>query len=100
MAYRLVRTQKSEDDLLNIWSYIAVDSPKAADRFLIQPIEHMERTLDFPKFGKALPQISVQHRGIVLGNYLLIYHLDEAARLITLVRVVHGARDWEALFEG
>ncbi|BAY72832.1 hypothetical protein NIES23_56600 (plasmid) [Trichormus variabilis NIES-23] len=31
---RLIRTAKAEEDLIEIWMYIAVENPEAADRLL------------------------------------------------------------------
>ena len=46
----------------------------------------------------AVPEISPDHHIRLSGQYLIIYHLDTLREVVTLVRVVHGARDWLALF--
>jgi plasmid stabilization system protein ParE len=34
MAGRVTRTARAEQDLIEIWTYIAADNPRAADRLL------------------------------------------------------------------
>lgn len=45
-----------------------------------------------------MPDISGEHYLLTHDSYLIIYRVDEAAGRVILLRVVHGARDWLALF--
>lgn len=98
MSWRLRRTQFAQKDLREIWAYIAAESPRSADK-VIREIAHAFNGLaEYSLQGRGIGNISPDHHLLVSGRYLLIYHLDNVHEVITLVRVVHGARDWLALF--
>ena len=83
-------TRRAENDLLDIWAYIAQDKPDAADRLL----DEIERTAallaENPKLGPARPDIAPEFRYFPVGNYLILYRM--IADGIEVVRVTHGAR--------
>lgn len=90
MPGRVTRTDQAEQDLLEIWAYVAADNPRAADR-LLDRIDAAARVLaDFPRLGPARDDIAPGFRYHVVGNYLIFYR--EAEGGIEIVRVVHGAR--------
>jgi len=87
---RYTKRPKAETDLLEIWLYIAQDSPRAADR-LLDRIEAQCRLLaDNPRLGRARPEIAPDARAWVVGQYLVLYREQDDG--IEVVRVVHGAR--------
>jgi toxin ParE1/3/4 len=98
MSWTLRRTRQAREDLLGIWDYVAADSAAAADRLLDELSDRFEKTSDFPELGRAADEIAPGHRVLTCGSYLLIYAVDKEAHVVDLVRVVHGARDWPALF--
>lgn len=99
MSWRLRRTQFAEKDLQDIWTYIAEDSPRSANKIIREITQAFSGLADHPARGRAIPEISLDHHILVSGRYLIIYHLDMPHEVVTLVRVVHGARDWLALFD-
>jgi toxin ParE1/3/4 len=89
------RTRRSEDDLLDIWAYIAQDNPDAADR-LLDDIERTAALLaDNPKLGPARPDIASEFRYFPIGNYLILYRVIVGG--IEIVRVIHGGRSMNGL---
>jgi toxin ParE1/3/4 len=90
------RTARAEDDLVEIWLYIAAENPNAADRLL----EEIDRTCDLladnPLLGRARPDIAPELRYLPIGNYLILYRTRPDG--IEVVRVVHGARRLDSLF--
>jgi toxin ParE1/3/4 len=100
MSWRLRRTQIAENDLQDIWTYIAEESPRSANKVVRKIMSAFDGLAEYPARGRAIPDISADHHLLVIGRYLLIYHLDERHQIVTLVRVIHGARDWLALFDG
>jgi len=99
MSWRLRRTQFAENDLQDIWTYISEESPRSANKVVHQIAHAFNGLADHPARGRAIPEISPDHHLLVSGRYLLIYHLDERHQVVTLVRVIHGARDWLTLFD-
>jgi toxin ParE1/3/4 len=52
---RLIRTVKAEEDLIEIWMYIAVENLDAADRLLDQIEAKCQLLADKPGLGQARP---------------------------------------------
>ncbi|MEX2316228.1 MAG: type II toxin-antitoxin system RelE/ParE family toxin [Pirellulales bacterium] len=93
----VARFRRAEEDLLAIAERIAQDSPRAASRWL----DRIERTLSLlasqPLMGEAVDHIRAGLRRFTEGNYVIFY--EPRKNGIGLVRVLHGARQIEALFE-
>ena len=86
----------AEQDLAEIWTFIADDSPKAATAFIAQIESKFVPLLEFPGMGAPRDQIAPGLRAWPFKNYCIYYVFDDAA--VTIVRVVHGARDVRAMF--
>lgn len=97
MSRRLYRLPAAELDLDEIYARIAGDSIAAADRVLLRVLAAEQRLLQFPEIGQARPDLLPGLRHWPVGNYLIFYRIDPEA--ITVIRVVHGARDLPALFD-
>ena len=95
MAFRKVRrTALAENDLIDIWLYIAVENPGAADR-LLDRIELRTQLLATQPFsGVARDDLGSDLREVVIGNYIVFYRLEEDG--IVVLRVLHGKRDLTA----
>jgi len=98
-GWRLRRTARAEQDLFEIWAYIAAEDESAADRTIDMIRTAIGRAADFPRLGRTLSWLPDDHRVLASGSYLLFYQLLEAERELLLIRVLHGARDLRAIFE-
>ncbi|MBV9051734.1 MAG: type II toxin-antitoxin system RelE/ParE family toxin [Hyphomicrobiales bacterium] len=87
---RLIRTARAEEDLSDIWRYIAQDNPAAADRLLDRIDSACARLAENPKLGRVRSDIANGLRYSIVGRYLILYR--EIREGIEIVRVVHGAR--------
>lgn len=85
------RTAQAENDLIDIWLYIAPDDVRAADRLLDDLEETFVLLGDQPSLGPARPDIAPGLRYFPVRRYLILYR--EITDGIEIVRVVHGARD-------
>lgn len=94
---RVRKLPQAQEDLLDIWLHIAADSPFRADRFLNLLDEKIRLLADTPGMGRRCDELSPGLRGLPVGNYLIFYR--QAGQGIDVVRVLHGARDIEALFD-
>ena len=90
-------TAKAEDDMLDIWQYIAEDSPQAATNLLKTFEEKFILLADNRLIGMARPDIAPELRYFPVGNYLILYRQRDGG--IEIVRVLHGARNIQALFQ-
>lgn len=91
------RTSQAEEDLIDIWIYIAEDKLSAADRLLDKIDAKISLLADQPRLGPARPDIAPELRHFPVGNYLILYR--EIPGGIEVVRVVHGARRLDNLFK-
>jgi toxin ParE1/3/4 len=85
-------------DVLQIWNHIAEDSFEAADRLVDKFDETLRFLSDFPGMEPARPELRPTLRSFPVDRYLLIYERLTTGKGITLVRVVHGARNLRRLF--
>jgi toxin ParE1/3/4 len=91
-----IRTARAEEDLIEIWTYIARDNLTAADRVLDRIDTVCLRLSENPYLGPARPDLAGGLRYFVSGSYLVLYRIIESG--VEVVRVVHGARDLPSLF--
>lgn len=91
IPYRL--TPAAEDDLFQIWSFIAEDDPEAADRLeeeIFRACDGLASRPDLGHFRRDLTDKPVRFL-CVRKYYLVVY--DPVAVPVTILRVLHGARD-------
>ncbi len=79
-------------DLEEIRSFIAKDSPDAADRVVDEIFDKIRSLVDFPAQGHLRPDLSSRRvRFVTVYEYLIAYTPDE--RPLVVMAVVHGRRD-------
>lgn len=89
----VIVSRRAEEELREIWRWIALDSPDAADRVLLRIDAKLQALCDFPDIGTIRDDIRPGVRMLVEGNYLLLYEHHEVDGLVELVSVVDGRRD-------
>lgn len=95
---QIIRTPQAEEDVIEIWFYIAVENKSKlnADRFM----DKLDRQLVFlsenPGIGSKKDQYAKGLYQYIFGNYLIFYFPVKDG--IELIRVLHGARDLDTLF--
>src|ERR1700730_10503501 len=87
---RAYGAQRAEDDLIEIWAYIARDNPPAADRLLDLLDEKNGMLAQNPKLGAARDDIATGVRHFPVGNYLILYR--DIGDGVEKVRYVYGMR--------
>lgn len=87
---RVVRLPRAREDLIAIWSYIALNNPMAADRTLDRLEDKLGLLARNPHLGVARPEIGADMRLFPVGKYLILYRPLEDG--VEIVRVIHGAR--------
>lgn len=89
---RVFRSPAAEQDLIDIWCSIALDSPSAADRMIDRLTARIGQLSAFPESGPRRPDIGEDARILVEGNWLILYRIVAGSE-VEIVRVMHGARD-------
>ena len=90
------RTSQTEEDLIDLWLYIAQDDPDAANRLLDTIEDKISLLADNPRLGPPRPDIAEECRYFLVGRYLILYRIIPDG--IEVVRVVQGSRRLENLF--
>jgi toxin ParE1/3/4 len=104
MPRSITKSPQAFRDLIDIASYIAHDSIESSERFLDAAEETMKKLLKTPEIGSLCPFQNPLARGIRVWpirrfrRYLVFYRADSNG--VDVVRVLHGARDWQSIFEG
>ena len=94
---RIEITDPARGDLDDIWDYIADDSETAADS-LLSGIDHTFQLIsENPELGPLRPELSEGIRNFAVKSFVVF---DRAiADGMRVIRVLHGSRDIEAVFE-
>ena len=96
MQTRVIISDEAENDLLEIGRYIAKKSSLKKALEYMDFLEDRARSLaDFP--GKGRVYEPFPYRVLPVNSYLIFYRIEDDQVLI--VRILHGARDIEALFQ-
>jgi plasmid stabilization system protein ParE len=100
--YRITYLLTAKLEILDIVDYISekLYNPIAADK-LLKKINHAIHGLaSFPymyqvqQFAKPTEQ---EYRRLPVNNYLIFYYVDEAAKLVTIARVIYSKRNLNKL---
>lgn len=93
----LVARPRALTDLAEIWAYIAEDSPERADAFADLLAAKFETLARRPGIGRPRPELAENLRSFTIGRYVIFYL--PLFRGVEIVRVLHGSRDIDAIFE-
>jgi toxin ParE1/3/4 len=86
---------EAEADITAIADYVATENPMAADHLVDRLHAQCHRLGSFPKLGASRDDVRPGLRLFPVGNYLLLYR--EVPQGVEIVRVIYGARQWQAL---
>src|SRR5262245_1023764 len=86
---------QADEDLIDIWSFIALDSLDAADSLLDGFVEKFELIAENPQAGRARPELARNLRSFPAGRYVIFYRPQPDA--VEIIRVLHTARDIHAI---
>jgi toxin ParE1/3/4 len=91
-----IKRPLAELDLLDIWDFIADDSPERADEFLDKIEGKLQTLARNPGLGKKRNELLEGLQSFPIGNYLVFYR--EIGNGIDVIRVLRGSRDLEEIF--
>jgi toxin ParE1/3/4 len=89
--------ERAQEDLLEIWEYIARENPESAERLLQTFREKFELLLGHPLIGRERNEIFIGLRSFPAGRYVIFYQPMDYG--IEILRVRHGASDLRGLFD-
>jgi len=88
-------SERADEDLIAIWSYVAEQNPAAADQLIRRIDAACERLVDVPLMGRARGRRGRGLRSWVVGSYVIFYR--PVGGTVAVVRIIHGARDIQAI---
>ncbi len=89
---------RASSDLIEIWIYIADDSVANADAFIDKLYQAIQALGRQPGSGRHREELAPGIQSFPFGRYIIFYRAVTSG--IEIVRVLHGARDIENIFEG
>jgi len=93
MAYKLIWSPASRDDLRDIVTFISRDSSQRAEAFGYRLIAETDKLQNFSEIGRVVPEYRVPTiREIIVRSYRIVYRVDHERRLVEIARVWHAAR--------
>ena len=81
----VVRLPRAEEDLVQIWRYIADDNETAADRLLDRFADVARKLASHPEAGRLRAELAADMRSFLVGNYVLFYSATQAELIIVRV---------------
>lgn len=100
--YKLIVSELAHQDLDNIVSYIAIQlaNPAAASSFL----DEIEKCYGYLKSNPMMYSKCYDnrlekegYRKVVIKNYIVVYKVDEDAKIVSILRFFYGAQDYAKL---
>ena len=90
---KIVIREKAEDDLDNIFQWIARDNPRAAAQ-MVGRIRDRINMLELDSLARmGRPGFVEGTLELVEYPYLIIYRVDDSRREVEVLAVMHGARN-------
>jgi plasmid stabilization system protein ParE len=87
----VVWTERSRDDLIDIFRFIARDTRRAAERWIARMLEQAELAATTPQGGRIVPELGRNDvREVFLHSYRIIYRV--AGDDIRVLTVFEGHR--------
>lgn len=102
MQYKIIRTDKADEQLRKIIFYIADDSGSVdiALNYLDKIEKDINRLSDFPLSG-GTPRYSILrkqgYRVLIVERHLVFYKVNDDKREVTIYAVVDGRREYKNL---
>ena len=107
IRYRILLAPRALTDVDGIYYHIARDAPRAAELWVERVLDAVEGLSTFPSRCARAPEAAVLRVGLRqqwVGDYRVLFVVDEERRLAKVLHIRHGARqgidpgetdDWE-----
>jgi plasmid stabilization system protein ParE len=86
----------ADADLDEIREYIQAQNPTAANEVIDKLFDALESLAEAPELGERREDFAQNLRAFAVRPYVIFYY--SAADGIHVARIIHGARDYPALF--
>lgn len=102
MKYKIIRTDKADEQLREIIFYVADDSGSVdiALNYLNKIEKAIKRLEDFPLSG-SIPRYSILkkqgYRVLIVERHLVFYKVNSNERIVTIYAIVDGRQEYKNL---
>ncbi len=97
MANKAIKlSRQANEDLQDIWLYIAIDSPNIADQFIENIYSCCISISENPEIGRRRDNLFPGLRSFPFKRYIIFYRKEE--NIIEIVRILSAYRDIDAVF--
>lgn len=101
-TYKVLLTEKAENDVIDIKRYISVDlhEPENALRLVQKFHETIEGLSALPSRFSYVADEVLALKGIhkvVIDNYIIFFGINEKEQAVHILRVLYYRRDWASL---
>ena len=93
MDYRIIIPKTAQDDLEEIATYIGLDNLQKAMSFIDELREYIIRRLGFMPLSAKI--VKNQIRMTPYKRYNIFYIVSESNKIVTIIHIFAGGRDWE-----
>jgi toxin ParE1/3/4 len=93
----LIVSPLAEEDLEEIWSFVAERDVEAADRLIDEITSRFDHLLAYPEAGRARHELLVNLRSLPVKRYVIFYQPTDDG--VEIFRVLHGSRDVQSEFD-
>jgi toxin ParE1/3/4 len=90
-------SRAARTDLIEIWTYLAAENERAADRVLDRIGAKLELLTRSPRLGRKRVELHPSLRSFPVSDYVVFYEL--IGNLVVVARVLHGSRDLAHLLQ-
>ena len=93
MAYKLIWSPASRDDLRDIVTFISRDSGQRAETFGYRLITETDKLRNFSEIGRVVPEYrDPSIREIIVRSYRIVYRVDHKRKLVDSPRMACSQR--------
>ncbi|MFL6262185.1 MAG: type II toxin-antitoxin system RelE/ParE family toxin [Thermoanaerobaculia bacterium] len=90
MAYRILWSDSALERATEFFDFIAKENPTAAQRVVQDLFYRVEALAEHPFLGRRLSEeTDPSLRRLVIGNYIVVYRVNEARQVISISAVRH-----------
>jgi toxin ParE1/3/4 len=93
---KLIISKQATVDLIDIWSYIALDNYEAADAFIDNLYASCKNLVNMPEIGRPRDELSLGLRCLPHKGYIIFYRIGN--QRIEIIRVLNGCMDVDSVF--
>ncbi|MCK9224004.1 MAG: type II toxin-antitoxin system RelE/ParE family toxin [Candidatus Muirbacterium halophilum] len=100
--YYIKFTESAFNDLDEIYFYITheTSNENIADNILEEIEKSIYRLKEFPQIGNLINNNVFKKRGyrkLVIGNYIIIYKINQSLKSIYILRILYSSRNYISL---